>query len=330
MKKILAVIMIAALMLTGCGSEEGPVAAPVTVDFLEDTVFTVGTSRVSLCKWYLYALPEFDSIENMYGKQIWDFAVDDDGNTLAGAVKEDIRERITYIEIVCSKAEEFGLSLTEDDYIDINVKTADYMNSLTPQQKETYGITEDEVREIYCDNKLAMKVYENLTLNIDTSTTEKEVRNMVLEYVPVLKYYEDDNTDKVMYSEEECVERGKAAQEFLNSVLASPDITRLDETNDENFVPITVTADYSTLVDKLSEEIADIAFSMTDGEINGIYDSEEAFFILNCVESDNEAATNAARIRIIEERQKNLFAQAYAVWQEEVIVKVNQKVWETL
>lgn len=322
-------IMVLVLLLAGCTSQELEVPAEV-VDFLDDTVFTVGTGRVSLCKWQLYALPEYDEIENLYGKRIWDYTVDIDGKTMSDAVKEDVKKKITYIEIVASKAEEMGMTLTEDDYIDINIRTADYMNRLSEEQKTKYGITQEEVEGIYAENMLAMKVYENLTLNVDTSTTEKEVRNMVLQYIPIFKYSEDDNEEKVMYSQEECEELRKQAEEFLDSVKSNSDITRLDELNDEKYVPITITADYSTLVDKLSEKVADIAFAMEEGEIDGIYECDDAYFILDCVEPRNEEATNAARIRIIEERQKNLFAQVYETWQEEVIVKVNKAVWDTL
>ena len=52
-RKIWPVVLflVFSLILPGCGSntaEEG-----ITTDFLEDTVVTVGTSRVSLPEWYL-------------------------------------------------------------------------------------------------------------------------------------------------------------------------------------------------------------------------------------------------------------------------------------
>ena len=328
-KRITALLLILVLVLTGCsGAQEEE--KPAEIPFEADTVLIVGDKVVNLAKWYLYALPQYEETDRLYGSSIWDYVVDARGTTMKNAVKGDIRSQIVYTEIVCSKAEELGIALTEEDNMDINLMTADYMDKLTPAMKAKYGVTEEDVRAIYADNKLALKVYEYLTLNVDTTTTEKQVRNMVLEYIPILKYYEGDDGEPVMYDESELKERSTLALDYLDRVKADPDVTELSQVTDETFVPITVTADYTTLVEKLSEKIADIAFSMKKGEIEGLFDSPDAYFILDCVESENEAATNAARIRIIEERQREYFAQKYEKWSDETVVRVNNEVWDTL
>jgi len=327
-KRIAALFLLVVLVLTGCSGGEEEIPDPIP--FEEDTVFIVGDKVVNLAKWYLYALPQYEETDRLYGSSIWDYVVDARGTTMKTAVKGDIKSQIVYTEIVCSKAEELGLELTEEDNMDINLLTADYMDKLTQNMIDKYGIKEEDVRSVYADNKLALKVYEYLTLNVDMSTTEKQVRNMVLEYVPILKYYENDDGNIVMYDEGEIEAKGRQAQEYLDRVKADPDITELNQVTDETFKPITITANYSTLVDKLSEKIADIAFSMEKGEINGIYDSPDAFFILDCVEPENEAATNAAKIEIIEERQREYFADKYSKWSDETPVRINSEVWDTL
>ena len=309
-KRITALLLILVLVLTGCsGAEE---EKPKEIPFEADTVLIVGDKVVNLAKGYLYALPQYEETDRLYGSSIWDYVVDARGTTMKTAVKGDIRSQIIYTEIVCSKADELGIALTEEDNMDINLMTADYMDKLTPAMKAKYGVTEEDVRAIYADNKLALKVYEYLTLNVDTTTTEKP------------------DGDPVMYDESELKERSTLALDYLDRVKADPDVTELSQVTDETFVPITVTADYTTLVEKLSEKIADIAFSMKKGEIEGLFDSPDAYFILDCVESENEAATNAARIRIIEERQREYFAQKYEKWSDETVVRVNAEVWDTL
>ncbi len=330
-KRITAVFLLLVLALsalTGCSEKEE--AVPAVIPFEKDTVFIVGDRVVNLATWYLYALPQYDEIDRLYGSSIWDYTVDARGMTMKSAVKDDIKDQIVYTEIVCSKADELGIELTEEDNMDINLLTADYMDKLDGTMISKYGIGEEDVRALYADNKLALKVYEYMTLNVDTSTTEKQVRNMVLEYIPVLKYHEGDDGEAVMYDEREIKELGTKAQDYLDRVLADPEVTALSDVNDDTFVPITVTADYSTLVDKLSEKIAGIAFGMKKGEISGVYDSPDAFFILDCVDPEDEAATDAAKIRIIEERQREYFADKYGKWNDETVVRVNNEVWDTL
>jgi len=326
--RILALILLAVFALTGCGTDEAD--KPVQIQFEEDTVFIVGDKVVNLAKWNLYALPQYEETDRLYGSSIWDYIVDARGTTMEAAVKGDIKDQIVYTEIVCSQATQIGISLTEEDNMDINLMTAAYMDKLDSTMIERYGIKEEDVREIYADNKLALKVYEYLTLNVDTSTTEKQVRNMVLEYVPILKYYEGDNEEVVMYSDDEIEKQCREALDYLDRVKANPDFTKLSDLTDEVFTPISITADYSTLVDKLSEKIADIAFQMHKGEVNGLYDSPDALFILDCVDPEDEAATNAAKIRIIEARQKEYFAEKYEKWRDETPVRINHEVWDTL
>lgn len=327
-KRIVALFLLLVFALTGCSA--GEPEQPVEIPFEEDTVFIVGDKVVNLAKWYLYALPQYEETDRLYGSRIWDYVVDARGTTMKSAVKGDVKSQIVYTEVVCSQAAQLGLELSEEDHMDINLLTADYMDKLTPAMIEKYGIKEDDVRAVYADNKLALKVYEYLTLNVDTSTTEKQVRNIILEYVPILKYYEGTDGEIVMYSDEEIEERSREALDYLDRVKEDPEVTKLSDYADGTFVPITITADYYTLVDKLSEKIANIVFSMQKGEINGLYDSPDAMFILDCVEPSDEAATNAARIRIIEQRQREYFAEKYEKWSDETTVRINYEVWDTL
>ena len=305
-------------------------AGQVTTDFLEDTVFTVADMRVSLAEWYLYALPQAAEIENMYGTEIWDYPTDSTGQTMADALKEDIREQITYIKITGARAAELGLSLGEDDLFDINLQTEEYMSSLSEEQRLKYGITEDVVRQIYSDNVLAMKVYENLTLNIDTSIPDEQVRHMVLEYIMILKDYEDEDGEFVRYSDSELDSMRSDAEALLEQVLADSSITRLDEINDDRYSVVELVADLAELKEKLPGEIPEIAFSMRQDEITGVYETDDALFILDCVERTDETTTDKARIEIIEARQQALFEKKYGEWENEAVIKYNYKLWDSL
>lgn len=319
----------AVLLLTGCSGSIGNEDA-VTIDFLEDTVFTVADCRVGLAEWYLYALPRMAEAESMYGGNVWNYRVDSEGTTLGSRIRDDIREQITYVKIVCAQAERLGIALNEDDMFDINIQTDDYMNKLTAAQKQKYGITSDIVQQVYSDNLLAMKVYENLTLNIDTNIPDEEVRHMFLEYIMILKHAEDDDATDTEYSAEELETIRTDAENFLAGVLADKSVTRLDEVNVEGYSPIELIADYATLQNKLPGDLAGIAFSLRENEINGLYETDDAFFIFDCVARTDEDSTNEARIRIIEQRQKELFAREYSEWEAQVVTKLNYKVWDKI
>lgn len=327
-----------AMTVTGCsksGKQEESTNVSgldgVTTDFLDDTVFTVADRRISLTEWYLYAVSETAQIESMYGSDIWDYPVDTDGVTIEEKVRGDIRDQIVYVTTVCSQAERLGVAINEDEQIDINIQCDEFMSKLTAEQIEKYGITSDAVKNVLADNLLAMKVYENLTLNIDTAIPEDEVRHMVLEYIMVPKTYEDEKTgDIVEYSASEQAAMKAEEQEFLDSALASEGIVTLADIANEQYSVVTLVADHDDLLDRFPEELAEIAFSLRQSEITGIFETDAGYFILNCVNRTDEKSTNEARVEIIEARQKVLFEEQYEAWKKEVVVKYNYHLWDEI
>ena len=68
------------------------------------------------------------------------------------------------------------------------MSTDNYLANFSRNELEYYGITRDLVWGIYADNLLATKIYESLTLNINTDVSDEEARHPVLWYVFVAKY----------------------------------------------------------------------------------------------------------------------------------------------
>ena len=326
------ICLMVVMALAGCRNNSGDEEdiSGKTTSFLDDTVFTVSDKRVSLTEWNLYALPQIAATQSMYGMDIWDYEVDGQKETMWDAVKDDIMGQIVYIKIVCERAETLGITLNEDDQLNINLQTDEYMSRLTQEQISRYGITSDIVKSIYSDNVLAMKVYENLTLNIDTNIPEEQVRHMVLEYIPILKDYENDDGEIIKYTAAELAQIKADAEEYLAAAKANDQITHLAEINDDRYSVVEMVADYATLVEKLPEDIPQIAFSLQQGEIAGLYETDDAFFILDCVKRTDEETTNSARIEIIEARQKALFEEKYSEWEKQTVIKINYKVWDNI
>lgn len=324
--KVCLIFAILILMMTGCKDnieEEG-----VTTDFLEDTVVTVGTERVSLAEWYLYALPKVSAATTMYGKDIWKYKISDDEGTMADAVRGDILNQIIYVKIVCSRAEQLGISLNEDELSDIETETLNYMDMLSEKQKKDYGITGDVVRSVYCDNLLAMKVYENLTLNIDTDIPDEEVRHMVIEYICANKTFENGDNGIERFSPEELAEMKDVIETLYLTAVSTPEIEKLSQLENEKYAAIELITDYNGLKEKFPADLARKVFEMREGEIIGPFDTEDAYFIFDCVRRNDEDSTNKAKIGIIERRQRELFEQEYRKWEEEIITKINYSVWD--
>lgn len=312
------------VLLAGCGMT----GRESTTALEADTVFTVGNRRVSLPEWYLYALPLARSYERMYGIAIWDYTLDG-GGAMSDAVREEIWRQITYVKIVSDRAAEYDISLNEDEILELNLRTTDYYESLDPDVRDRYGITVDAVRDVYRDNMLAMKVYEELTLNVDMTVPEDDVRHMVLQYVMIPKTYEDKRGNTVEYEEADLAMIREDARLRVDMLKQMPGVT-LEDVVTDNYVPIEIVADREELLQKLPEELAELAYGMADKEISDVYETEDAFFILDCVARTDRDTTDAAKVAVIEERQRVLFEKEYETWEAETLFKYNYPVWDAL
>jgi len=313
-------------MLTSC---KGGESAEETFTFREDTVFAINGEEVSIGEWNLYAQPIIEGVDNLYGDGIWDIKMDDDGMMFSDALKNDVKKRIVNVKLIASKADSLGVSLSEDDKTEITISAEDYMERLDAGTIKKYGITEELVEKVYSDNLLATKVYEHLTLNVDTNTDETEVRHMVLQYIMLPKSYETREGETAVYSDEEMQVKKAKLEAVKKRLEENPKLTMKDVETEE-LVVTEIKADYAELKERLPEEDAGVVFWLRQNEMSPLIETEEALFLFECESVLDEESTNAARVKVIEEREQQVFGTAYAEWKKDVEVKVNDEVWKTL
>ena len=373
----LAVFCVTAAMITGCSREQGTEGQQSGADkgqsevssgddsgisderkivFQADTVFAVNGEPVSEGEWNLYAIPEQEKADRLYGDGIWDYQINAEGKLFSEALKEEIIRQISCVKIVAGRADEYGIELTDDEQVEISIQTADYMERLTGEQRSKYGVTEELVRKVYSENLLAMKVYEHLTLNVDTSTDEEQVRHMELQYVVVSKFYEDEDGNPVMYSEGELEAARQRLKAFVaqagdngfgktangdgadgladssngsengnkgnGSLADGVHYVRLSDLDSEEFTVTDIVAGLADLKERFSDELAGVAFWLRENEISDILETEEAFFVFECVKLTDKDATDAARIEVIEQREKDVFNACYEKWEKEAYIQL--------
>ena len=302
--------------------------------FDSDTLFIVGRSKVSLAEWFLYMQPEAEEMRALYGTDIFDYRLESIDESMSEALKKEVRDNIVYIKTVCGQAENLGISLNEDDMIDVNLLVEDYLLALSDMpahDRELFdklGINEELIRKTYADNQLATKVYEYLTLNVDTSIPEDDVRFMILQYVTFLKYKTDQEGEHIELTEEE-LEAVKAEADATLEKTRGEAVTKLSDLGDEVSVSELI-IDKKGLEDSLGENIANEAFALKKGQISPVIETEEAYFLLDCISESDTEMTNAAKIAIIEERQATVFDESYTKWEEETPVYTNEALWAEL
>lgn len=338
-KKIISrfIIVFAAILLCFGGCEEDSSAEPEisgggdviegkVMEVNKDTVIlTVGDNKTAYNEMLLYIRSYMQKIESLYGSDIWNYELDENGTTYSEMLKDKILEEIKYIKIVCAQAEGMDIALAEDEKLDVKEYTADYMLNFTEEELEYYGFSEETVRKLYEENLLANKIYERLTLNVDTDVDDDEVRHAVFLYIFISKSTFNEEGVKTEYTEEE-LEAIRLLAGEIHERAETEDFYTLAKEYTENEDEIEITCSREDMKLELAEE----AFLLKEGEVSGIIEDDTGYFIFYCKSEKDEAATEEAKIKIIVERQNTAFFDSFSKWEKDTKVTLNEKIWDMI
>ena len=343
-KHVISIGLAAGLLFSGCGKAENdggheasPTPYPTGVtqseadgmsreEKLSQVLLKVGNTQTSYAEVVLYMRSVKEEVETLYGREIWNYVLDEEGTTYARMLKEELLKQLTYTKVVCAQADALDITLTEDERMDVDELTDNYIANFSSEDMEHYGISRDIVWDIYADNLLATKIYESLTLNVDTDVSDEEARHVTLWYLFIAKYgIAEDGSHTAL--DENGLQKVRERAELLSAEAAVTDdfysFARAN-TDDTDEVEITVGRG------EMLEELDKIAFGLVQDGTSGLIDTEDGYFILHCAQFMDEDATDQAKTDIILERQERAFTESYAVWEAQTDVWVDRVLWEQI
>lgn len=311
---------------TPVGATDTEVAAMTQKERFAQTIMKVGDMEISYGEVVLYMQSTKEEVETLYGKEVWDYVLDKEGTTYAEMLKEELLKQITYTKTVCAQAKRLGITLTEDELMDVSEYTATYLAKFTQEQLDYYGITKEQVESIYRDNLLATKIYESLTLNVDTEVSDEEARQVVLYYLFVAKYGLDEDGAHTVLEEEELLKVRERAELLAAEAKLTEDFYTFAKNNTDDTDEIVLTVGRGEML----EELEKVAFGLQEGEVSGLVETDTGYFLLYCKTYQEEEATEQAKEEIILERQEKAFSENYALWEIETTVWVDETLWDAI
>ena len=337
-KWICCIVLCCSMLLsTGCGVEKiefeqpqenaelSPTVAP-TAGWAENTLFTVNGKEVDYREALLILLAAKEEAEILYGKGIWDYTLDEEGTTYAILRKEQVLEELINTHIACLHAAELGVELYEEENRDIAEYTAEFIDNIGKENLLKYNLTEALVKQIYRNNTLALKVYESITLSVDTDIADDAARQMKIQYIFKDKYTEDENGERVLLTEEELAALRTKMQELRDTGMGKDNFASYAELNTDAKDGVTKTFGAGDF----PAEVERIVMSLKDGEFSPVLETEEGFYIVKCVLAFDEDATAARKEEMIVERQDAMFAETFSRWKEQAEIVINEEKWALL
>lgn len=161
-------------VLTGCGSKIATVQevmdeikttgerkeGSLKLDF-DDVILQVNSYNVTYREVLFYIYQAKSSYEKKLNEQIWDVVLES-GDTLEEFAKQQLVKQITEIKIIGLKAAEDDVALTSEEKEKSKKEASAFLETLTEEEKEIYGMQEKTVESIYQENAIAAKIYDKI------------------------------------------------------------------------------------------------------------------------------------------------------------------------
>lgn len=330
----LSACLIVSSVTSGCG--KGKSANPISGAKLESgditensTVILVGDTGIkySEVRNYCYLLKK--QYNPSFGDGIWKYSIGED-YTIGDEAKQEVINMITQLNVIKSVAKEQEITLTADENTDAVQFAEKLVEAASDEDKEKYCLSVQNITELYADNILANKMFYIATDDVDTEVPDDVARQIDVQYIQIITNGTDRNgvaIDMDDKTKREAEKRAKAIRKKAKEAESFKDFAQ--ENTDSSQNELTIGKDSRELPDN----VIDKALTMKKGSISEVLegtadDGTQGYYIVYCVNDNNEDATYNRKEEIIAENQMDMFKTKYSEWLKDCNVNISQKFWE--
>ena len=335
-KKAAALMLAAALSvsgLAGCGSDKvDGTAAAATVG---DTEISMGTANLALR--YEQANREYSyySMSQGYGLDLGGLEWDEetDGKSSGDQLKEDIMDELQQLYVLKSHAEEYNVSLSDEETQEISDKAQEFMDANDAASLEEMGISKENVEEYLTLYAYQTKMEEAIRAGADTNVTDDEAKQSTVSY-GVISFNSDETDEdgnKIPLEGEEKEALKEKAQALLDAWKEADDAATLDISEyakeiDEDISGLTYS--FGDDDEILDTKLKEAARTLSDGELyQEVVEGETAFYVVRMDKTYDPEATEERKTAIVEERRQTLYNETLNGWVEDSSLEL-QSAWK--
>lgn len=318
------------LLATAAGCKKNPGTAENLTgpadrtEYMDDAVVTIDDAEVGYREAMLYLQAAKQEYESAYGGDIWQYMLNADGTTLGEWVKNQTLEQIIYVKIVCAQAKRLGIELDSEEKNRVAERTEEYMGKAEYGTLALYGIARKDVERVYADTMLAQKIYDSVTLNVDTDISNAEAAQKHLQSLMLKNYHEDELGNRSALTVQELIATLDRFDTLYKEAQETKDFYSLAYANTEDKQYLDIMVGEADLPKAFSA-----AYHLEEGEAMQIR-TDSGYYIFYCVSEYDEDATIAKKEEMIARRQEEEFTKLYEDWRGEAKIEMNEVIWKAI
>lgn len=293
----------------------------LTTGFAQDEIFRIEKLSCTLPEMMVYLTNMKNQYESVYGDRIWQASYE--GETLEGNIKETVLARVAKIKAMNLLAQEKDITLDEEEQDKIVKAAEKYFHSLSAQEVQELGVTQALIRQMYEEYALAGKVYEYLIADINPEISDDEARTITVQDILIKTYSLNENGERVPYSTQAKQEAYRRALEAWQRAKAGEDFSSLIAEYNED-----VNSTYSFGKGTYEDAFEDAAFNLGTDEISGVVETVYGYHIIKCISTFDRDETDRNKVKIVEQRRKEVFEEQYSAFVGGLTRNMNTKLWD--
>ena len=329
MKRIVSYMLMAVMLclsLAGCGKNnqgEKNTKVVLTTGFGKNEIFRIEKKSCTLPEIMVYLMNTKNEYEEVFGEKIWE--VTKEGKDLQSQLKDRVIADIARIKAMNLMAEAEGISLDEEEMAKLKTLSETYYASLTAEEVQALAVDEDLIYQMYQEKALADKIYQYLIADINPEISDDEARTIKVACIFFKTYHMDEKGNKQEFSEQSKKETYEKAKEALQKAKEGEDfdslITQYSDKEEHTLSFGKGTYD---------EAFEKAAFNLATDEISHIITTEDGYAIIKCLSTFDRDETDRNKLKIVEEKRKEVFDEEYSAFITGLTKTLNEKLWDSV
>lgn len=320
MKRWLCVLLalICAFAVTGCGSD-------ATEETGKEVVLRYNGQNIEIDEVYIYAQTVKEGYESKYGSDVWKQSIVTDDGLEMDAVDAARRQAISKLiktKTLITKSGEYGISLTASEQKDQDTAAQEFYDKLTDAQIAEVGLELDTVKRVLRESALADKIYDYVMKQSSTEISDEQARMSTFYDMFFECYSEDDYGNITLYSQDKIDEQKKKADEAYESIEEASDGTDMDisflGSAKELKYAGTHTMSRDDILSTYGQDTLDILYSMSDGEISTVVETEYGYHIFQMISITDEKATAENKKKLTDAADAEYYDNLMKDWIDEL------------
>lgn len=231
------------------------------------------------------------------------------GESIEGLVFDDyvinqIKSKLTRQKCMNQVAIARGIAISNQEEQNIAKAAKEYLAGIDKESVKKYNITEDKICTMYREKLIADKLFDDLTYEVDTEISEDEARVISIQYI---------KTDTV-----------EAANSIKMRLDAGESFAALMKENNP------YEYSYELRRGEMEEAFEEAAFNLITGEISDVVVTENAAYIIMCVNEYDKVKTSSNKEKMIQENKLLKFNEVFETYEAEIYAEYNESQWEAL